>query len=117
MSTIRETTPDDFAALYGVPLVSQVLEIDGAVAAVGCLMRRPDGRVFANLDVVRPALLWADGMRAVLAMRRVLAEAPRPVFAGCWQARYPKAPRLFRLLGFRPTDEMLENGNLVWVLE
>ena len=42
---------------------------------------------------------------------------PRPVYAGCWEARYPKAPKLFVLLGFRPTDEIADNGNRVWVLE
>lgn len=114
---VRAATPEDYAAIYGRPRDSGVLTVDGRIAAIGSLVERPDGRLFANLDVASADLLAPHGRTAVLVMRRVLALAPRPVFAGCWEVRYPQAPKLFALLGFRPTDEIADNGNRVWVLE
>lgn len=114
---LRDATPEDFTAVYGRPLRSGVLTVDGEIAVVGCLMQRPDGRLFASFEIMDPKRLARHRVAAVLGLRKVLAHAPKPIFAGCFESRYPTAPKLFRFLGFRRTEEVQHNGNHVWVLE
>ena len=64
------------------------------------------GADFVTFDVRR--LSPAHGVRIALRMRRWLKERDRPVSSVVDDEKFPRAERLDGLLGFRPTDDIVE---------
>ena len=116
--------PADYSALFGTPIYSEVLRIDGVTHAIAMLVRKPDGRVFAwtsfrhDIDFERDAEV---GRLVLMAMRRALRAfrqsfPKEPVYSGADDRGYPQVTRMLTALRFKPTDErQRENQNRVWV--
>jgi hypothetical protein len=116
----RAPEPRDYIRLFGTPMYSEVLTVDGAAEAMAVLIKKPDGRVFA-WTMFRGDLTPDVGRRVVLSMRRALRAYRRchpdePVYSGADERGYPQVPKMLKALRFVPTDEFQpENKNRVWV--
>jgi RimJ/RimL family protein N-acetyltransferase len=112
---IREATAEEERAFFGRndPAVRDLrcAVVDGTVVAMSGLMRDPvyygslfeeDGRWIGFLSLAPGAkpLGWA----AVVAMRHFMQTQTEPIVVQ-HDDRHPKAERLLKALGFRPTDE------------
>lgn len=117
-------TPADYQALFGTPIYSEALRIDGVPHAMAMLVRKPDGRVFAWMSFRHDIELERDahvGKAVLIALKRALrafrASYPRePVYSGADERGYPQVVRMLQALRFEPTDErQRENQNRIWV--
>jgi len=111
MIEIRAPLPHEVSAYYqDRPLNYEALFVNGEPAAMVALVREPDDRLWAYLDVKD------NGKAAVLvrAMLRGLTERNEDVYVVCAEHIHPGADRLLAWLGFRETDEARHNMR-VWL--
>lgn len=105
--------PHDIVAFYMQPLDYHMLKIDGVPAAFGGYVRGDDGRLWAFLDT-KPEVVRSGGMAVVKAVRAALDAVSEPVYVHCHAAKFATAERLLRVLGFAPTDEIIDEKR-VWI--
>lgn len=105
--------PDEMAEFYHERLNPYMLKVDGRGIAVGGFATDAGGRVWAWLDT-RPDRMEGHGRAIVRAIRRQLEAAGATVYVQCDSAKFATAERLLRLLGFEPTDGVLENRE-IWI--
>ena len=104
---------DEIALFYaGRETNYEMLTVDGAIIAMAGFVRK-DGRTWAFLDVstehIVPRLVL---VRSII--RRMRARGGL-IYVSCDAAKFPNAPKLLRVLGFRPTLEMASDGQMrVW---
>jgi hypothetical protein len=107
--TLRPATIGDFSLFYTDVSGAWVIEVDGVIYAIGGMMRRPDGRVWAWIDT-RPGV---NPVQFVKAAKAALRSSSETVYVPCESNKFPTAEKLLRLLGFTPTEET-HNDMRVW---
>ena len=110
---VRPATRHDLSLFLGTPVAAFATDRYGATAAIGLIVERPDGRHFVHLDTSTKGLVLNIFWEA----RQVVRQARKPLYAACAELQFPKAPKLLRLLGFKPTDEVQADGKRVWLCE
>lgn len=105
------TTADLIRAYGGTEFPSYVMERDGTICACGGMFPR-DGRLWAFFDVLAN-VTSREAIEIVRGVRRVVREAKAPVYVLCDDENYATAPRLLKVLGFEPTEE-ISNNSRVW---
>ena len=106
---LRPATIGDFSLFYTDVSGAYVIEADGVIYAIGGMMRRPDGRLWAWIDT-RPGVKPVQFIKAV---RAALRSSSETVYVPCESNKFATAEKLLRLLGFRPTEET-HNEMRVW---
>lgn len=109
---IRPARADEVAEFYaGRETPYELMRVNGVIVAMVALVRDPDGmRTWATLDVAPGA---APSMTLVRALIRGLKDRGGVIHVACNALQHPQAPKLLRVLGFRPTLE--ERANMrVW---
>lgn len=102
-------------AVVSMATTARLFLLAGKPAAGGGLVRIDDGRLFLFFDVVDGVLAGAGHAKVIIeAGREMLAAVGEPVWTPCDAAKYPKAPKLVALCGFRPTEEIIEDAR-VWL--
>lgn len=105
--------PYELAAFYHEMGELVMLKVDGVGAAVGGFAKDAHGRLWAWLDT-KPGIVAGNGRAVVRAVRRHLEAAGAPVFVHCHADKHPTAERLLTVLGFKPTEEVID-GKRIWV--
>ena len=108
MLEVRRVTGEHAAGYFAPglpdPEAAAVAYVDGKPVAIAGL-HRAEGRVWAFLNAFGPL----PAILAIRRMRDVLAEAHRAgivsIYVTC-EDRHVTAPRLLKLLGFQPTEEV-----------
>jgi hypothetical protein len=109
---IRKARADEVAEFYmGRETPYELMRVNGKVVAMVAIVRDPDGmRTWATLDVAKDT---APSMTLVRALMRGLKDRGGVIHVACNALQHPNAPKLLRVLGFRPTLE--ERANMrVW---
>ena len=103
---VRALAPEEVVKIYGM---ETYLGFNADVPYVVAGFRREGQRLWAFLDPIGevPALPLVKAIKAILNTKH------EPVSVVCEKHKYPNAPRLLTLLGFKAVDEM-QYGMRVW---
>lgn len=114
ITVVQRATLGDYLAFYRNVIPGWVIYHGGErVGMAGISHSNVDGRWWAYLNL-KSDLDGEGGLRLVREMRAGLEMISEDVYVLCEEHIYATAPRLLRILGFKPTDEV--NGDMVvWV--
>lgn len=95
--------------------IARLVSLGSKLVAAGGLVRVDDGRLFLFFDVEDGAVSGAAHAKTFIrSALEMLNEAGEPVWTPCHATKYPRAPKLVALCGFKPTDEFIEDAR-VWL--
>lgn len=109
---VARATHAEAEAFFALRYEHHVAKIDGQPVAMGTLLRT-QGRLWAYLDV-RDGMTSSQKRAVLFAALRGLRSMTEPVHVTSNEGVNPRALKLLRALGFRPTGEII-NGVNIWV--